>query len=654
MKRSCLALMLLALAASAADAQSTQWAVLIGVQKHDDRLDLGCTTSDVARLRQVLHERGGMPEKNMLVMTDDSPAKQQPTLANLRREVPEFLKKVGKDDRIIVFYAGHGFLHDGETYLVPKDTDTDKLDTTALPAAELKAALANAPGKLKFLILDCCHAGGTRARALILNSETAAENLAQSIQPKNGVVILASCKDRESSWEWAERRQGVFSFWLCQALQGAADADGDGVLDVDEIYRFTHERVSGTVDKLFGRSQTPVRMIGANVSGVSPVLTLLPEPPDSLLKRLAQQLDLELRLRKVKKVGVLEFVVTLGKAEKLSQSNLPKYCAGKLRQLLGDLADGAYQVVDDTKLGPASRGLTWDDVGDPAAMKKLGASAGGMEAVLTGTLRRRGTKLRVQCDLVDVANGDSFAKPVGVLPLSEDLLGDLGYSFDTGDRPVGAPTDKKVVANAQKRLLTGNPLGRAEFPFKIEVAIATPPPGGQVTPKTPRRPCRMLQVPGNSDDPDVRKEIVMGVKAGEIMELKVTNGFLDKVAMNLYVDGLNTIDQRRELIGKGSAWVMEPGKTYTFPGWVFRDTETLKRFQFVDLPKSVAGRQNFGDSIGTITAAFYAAAGRSLGVGEGPTERRTFRTDDGFVPGRLLGIVNIRYVDEKSLRNDGR
>ncbi|HEX3314259.1 MAG TPA: caspase family protein, partial [Gemmataceae bacterium] len=539
----------------------------------------------------------------------------------------------------------------GKTYLVPKDTDTDKLGTTALPAAELHAAIANAPGKLKFLILDCCHAGG--ARALVLNSEATGEALAQSMPPKNGVVILASCKGSESSWEWADRRQGVFSFWLCQALQGAADANGDGILDVDEIYRFTHERVSGTVDKLFGKMQTPVRMIGADVDGVSPVLTLLPEPPDSLLKRLAQELDLELRWRKVKKVGVLEFVATLGKAAKLAQSNLPKYCEEKLRQLLTDLGEGAYRVVDDNKIAPVARGMKWDDALKPAKLKTL-ASVSGMEALLTGSLRRRGTTLNVQCDLINIANGVSLAKPVGVLPLSEDLLGDLGYSFDTRDRPAGPPTDAQVVANAQKRLLTGSPLGKRDFPFKLEVAIVNARPGADITPKTPRRIRRLLQVPGSSDDPEVRKEVVLGVKAGEIMELKVTNDSLDKAAMNLYVDGLNTIDQRRELVGKGRARVLEPGKTYTIQGWIFPETNTLKRFQFVDLPKSVAGRQNFGDSIGTITAAFYGPAGRALGVGEGPSERRTFRTDAEFVPGRLLGIVNIRYVDEKSLRDDGR
>jgi len=41
----------------------------------------------------------------------------------------------------------------------------------------------------------------------------------------------------------------------------------------------------------------------------------------------------------------------------------------------------------------------------------------------------------------------------------------------------------------------------------------------------------------------------------------------------------------------------------------------MRRFVFVDAAQSTAGRQNFGESIGLITAAFYVEQGRALGVG---------------------------------------
>ena len=59
-----------------------------------------------------------------------------PTLANLRREVPKFLARVGKDDRVIVFYAGHGFLRGGKTYLGFEGPPGDDQDREILSMSE--------------------------------------------------------------------------------------------------------------------------------------------------------------------------------------------------------------------------------------------------------------------------------------------------------------------------------------------------------------------------------------------------------------------------------------------------------------------------------------------------------------------------------------
>ena len=44
--------------------------------------------------------------------------------------------------------------------------------------------------------------------------------------------------------------------------------------------------------------------------------------------------------------------------------------------------------------------------------------------------------------------------------------------------------------------------------------------------------------------------------------------------------------------------------------------------------------------------------GVAVGVGEGPEEQRQMQTAN-FQPGRLLGVVNLRYVDEREL-NEGK
>src|SRR4051812_29915218 len=69
-----------------AAAPPRQWAVLIGVQDHDNtKFNLVYTGNDVARLRQTLVERAGMDPICILQMTDGT-EDRKPTLANLRRE----------------------------------------------------------------------------------------------------------------------------------------------------------------------------------------------------------------------------------------------------------------------------------------------------------------------------------------------------------------------------------------------------------------------------------------------------------------------------------------------------------------------------------------------------------------------------------------
>jgi uncharacterized caspase-like protein len=88
----------------------------------------------------------------MLLMTDDSPDSLQPRLKNLRDKVPEFLKKVGEKDTVVLFFSGHGVSQRDETCLVPSDFQRKAAVETGLPARELREALTNCKAKTKSLM----------------------------------------------------------------------------------------------------------------------------------------------------------------------------------------------------------------------------------------------------------------------------------------------------------------------------------------------------------------------------------------------------------------------------------------------------------------------------------------------------------------------
>ena len=80
----------------------------------------------------------------------------QATLANLRRELEQWLPSVTKDDdRVLIYFAGHGFVSSGKAYLAPYDIDPLKIGATAYPMEALGSQFgAKIHGKWKVLLTD--------------------------------------------------------------------------------------------------------------------------------------------------------------------------------------------------------------------------------------------------------------------------------------------------------------------------------------------------------------------------------------------------------------------------------------------------------------------------------------------------------------------
>src|SRR5262249_44581235 len=155
----------------------------------------------------------------------------------------------------------------------------------------------------------------------------------------------------------------------------------------DEAYHYVHERVGQTVQQLYGMEQTPVRLIGGGVSGVPVILSLRPEQPETLCRRLAEHLDLEVRRQKLKKIGVLEFLQPLGKIEGLAAAELPLYCAERVRAALEKLAGSDYQVVDAATMGQAAKDVAVELMDRPKTWQQLSQRVNGMDGAIYGTLR---------------------------------------------------------------------------------------------------------------------------------------------------------------------------------------------------------------------------------------------------------------------------
>jgi hypothetical protein len=91
---------------------------------------------------------------------------------------------------------------------------------------------------------------------------------------------------------------------------------------------------------------------------------------------------------------------------------------------------------------------------------------------------------------------------------------------------------------------------------------------------------------------------------GEEYEIRLRNRSSDRVAVALYVDGLNTIDSTRTSPADASKWMIEPYQTITISGWQM-DSDHARKFYFTSDRDSYAARLGVTGSRGVIRAAFY-------------------------------------------------
>jgi len=226
------------------DIYNNSWAVIIGIDNYENLSNLDYAVADAEAVKNMLINKFDYPENNVKLLLNEEANK-----ANIVNVISDVSLKAGENDRILVFYAGHGetmpLPEGGEMgYLVPIDGNQDNLFASAIPMDDLKRLSNMSKAKHMLFLVDACYGGLAAVGSRGLEPAKTPNYIEKITNIKSRQIITAGGKD-EKVFEKSEWGHSAYTKNLLSALEdGYADSNGDGYITADELGDYLSEKVS--------------------------------------------------------------------------------------------------------------------------------------------------------------------------------------------------------------------------------------------------------------------------------------------------------------------------------------------------------------------------------------------------------------------------
>jgi hypothetical protein len=228
------------------------WALVIGINAYQNAMRLNYAVADAQAVAAALPALG-FPAANTRVLLDGDATK-----ARIETVLYREFAGIGPDDRLFVYFAGHGETHPirggEEGYLLPVDADPRSLPLTAIAMDDVKRIAQRLRARHTFFAMDACFSGFALARDAGAPKGTSDEYLDAALR-EPAVQVLTAGRKGERSIE--EGGHGLFTRRLLDGLRGLADTEGRGRLTVAELAAWIEPRVvrdsNGRMTPQYGR-----------------------------------------------------------------------------------------------------------------------------------------------------------------------------------------------------------------------------------------------------------------------------------------------------------------------------------------------------------------------------------------------------------------
>jgi Caspase domain/RNA binding activity-knot of a chromodomain len=202
------------------------WVIVVGVLEWKDARSFGSFPKENRRDAELvkLFKEKGVPEDHVVFLKD-----KQATRARIDKALADVLPRSGKDDLLVLYYAGHGGrINAGTTYFANYDATGDLAATGWSIPSIFDAIEANFHGSRAWLMADCCNSG-----ALVLEAKQRKSAIAYA-------CLTSAHANTISTGNW------TFTECVLAGLRGEPllDLNGDGSVTLAELARYTEAEMA--------------------------------------------------------------------------------------------------------------------------------------------------------------------------------------------------------------------------------------------------------------------------------------------------------------------------------------------------------------------------------------------------------------------------
>ena len=223
-------------------------AVVIGINSYETWPALEFAVNDAKAIEEKLMETGF----HEITTIFDREATQRRILTELFHELP---RHVGREDRVLFYFAGHGQTEDlpsggKKGYIIPVDADPSNYSSTAISMEQIRSLSSRIPAKHILYVMDSCYSGLGLSRSY--GASPKMSGYLRKVASMRVVQIVTAGGKGEQVQE--RGGHGLFTTYFLRAIDGEADINKDGVVTGTELGAYLRPRVSDASQQ----AQTPL------------------------------------------------------------------------------------------------------------------------------------------------------------------------------------------------------------------------------------------------------------------------------------------------------------------------------------------------------------------------------------------------------------